>query len=277
MNNAAKDGRESEVRRILEENKEVRIDWTDFHGWTVLHHACLHDHDQTVSLLLAHPDIEISKKTNGGSTPFFLACSHGALKGVRLLLKEDDVFFNDPRNDGRTPLWRAAFFGHHEVIRWWIASGRAIHPGRSPILSNNALGIARMRGNTEVVSLLERFRANQTQTRHDIRKELGWFEETAAEVFALVVFFCDGLLDIEAGDLAEDARFFRMARELPMDLQMVLCYRVVESTGENIPGEQRGGLQATGKETPAVTTVCIFFFSFLSFSLIMIHWKHSTK
>jgi hypothetical protein len=35
------------------------------------------------------------------------------------------------------------------------------------------------------------------------------------------------------------ARFFKIMKELPMELQMVLCHRVVGSVGGNIPGTQR--------------------------------------
>ena len=90
-----------------------------------------------------------------------------------------------------------------------------------------------------MVSLLERFRDHQEEIRNEIRKELGWFDETAAEMFALVVFLSDGLLKIEEENTAATPRFFRIAKELPLELQMILCYRVVGSSGEIIPGEQR--------------------------------------
>ena len=90
-----------------------------------------------------------------------------------------------------------------------------------------------------MVSLLERFKVNPTQTRHEVRVELGWFEENAGEIFALVVFLSDGLLDITEESMTGATRFFRIAEQLPLELQMVLCYRVVGSKGENIPREER--------------------------------------
>lgn len=106
---------------------------------------------------------------------------------------------------------------------------------------NDAIGAAKKNGETEIVSLLERLKANPTQTKKEARKELGWFE-VSAEMFALVVLLCDGLLKIKEENLTGATgatRFFRMAKEMPMELQMVFCHRVVGSTGENIPGEQR--------------------------------------
>ena len=141
-------------------------------------------------------------------------------------------------NDGYTPLYYAAYYGHLEVIKWWIASGREMDLGQPGNEKNDAIGGAKKRGKTEVVSLLERFKGNPDQTRSEIRKELRWFGEEA-EFFALVIFLSDGLLEIKAETRSEAARFFRMARELPMELQMVLCHRVVGSMRMNIPGEQR--------------------------------------
>jgi hypothetical protein len=71
-----------------------------------------------------------------------------------------------------------------------------------------------------------------------VRVKLGCFDEMTAEMFALVVFLCDGLLELEAKNMSGAARFLRVARDLPMELQMILCYRVVESASLNIPGEK---------------------------------------
>jgi hypothetical protein len=101
---------------------------------------------------------------------------------------------------------------------------------------NDAIGNAKRNGKTEVPSLLERFKMNPDQTRSEIRKELGWFEEMAAEIFALVVFLCDGLLEIRKENMSGTARFMRMAKRLSMELQMALSFRVVGSMRLNISG-----------------------------------------
>jgi len=55
-------------------------------------------------------------------------------------------------------------------------------------------------------------------------------------MFALVVFASDGFLEFRKGQEADapTTRFFRIAGQLPMELQMVLCYRVVGRTHEGI-------------------------------------------
>ena len=107
---------------------------------------------------------------------------------------------------------------------------------------STALEIAREEGETEVVSLLERFLTNSAQTRHEVRVKLVP-DEVAAEVFALTVFLCDELLRFKpASHLAATpdhattaaTRFFVIAKRLPMELQMILCHYVVGSTKQNI-------------------------------------------
>jgi len=55
-------------------------------------------------------------------------------------------------------------------------------------------------------------------------------------MFALVVFVSDGLLEIK-DTTTTAARFFSIARRLPLELQMMLCHRVVGSAKEIIPGK----------------------------------------
>ena len=55
-------------------------------------------------------------------------------------------------------------------------------------------------------------------------------------MFALVVFVSDGLLEIK-DTTTTAARFFSIARRLPLELQMMLCHRVVGSAKEIISGK----------------------------------------
>jgi len=90
-----------------------------------------------------------------------------------------------------------------------------------------------------VVTLLERFKENPVETRHALRMELGYLDELAAEVFALVVFVSDGLLRVNDQSTAlPTTRFFAIAAQLPLELQMVLCFHQVGSAKEIIPSKE---------------------------------------
>ena len=137
-----------------------------------------------------------------------------------------------------TPLWHAASYGHLEVIKWWIASGREMNLGTPGEYTTNAIGRAEKYGKTEVVTLLERFKSDASKTRSEVRLELGLIDELAAEMFALVVFVSDGLLQInDTTTPTSAARFFKVVTQLPLELQMVLCYRMVGSAKEIVSGK----------------------------------------
>ena len=88
-----------------------------------------------------------------------------------------------------------------------------------------------------MVTLLEGFKSDATKTRHGMRVKLGLLDDLAAEMFALVVFVSDGLLQIKDTAQTPEARFFNVVGHLPLELQMVLCFRLVGSGKEIIPGK----------------------------------------
>ena len=78
--------------------------------------------------------------------------------------------------------------------------------------------------------------ANPVLTRYELRVKLGVLDALAAEVFALTIFLCDDLLQLKPAidddtpnPVSATTRFFVIASKLPMELQMILCHRVVGS------------------------------------------------
>ena len=146
---------------------------------------------------------------------------------------------NEPDRNEYIPLMVAASWGRLNVIKWWIVSGREMDlgkPGDDDM--TDAIGMAKKRRKTEVVTLLERFK-NPVKTRRSVRVELGLLDELAAEMFALVVFVSDGLLQTDdATTPSPAARFFFIVAQLPLELQMVLCYRVMGSSKVIIRGKE---------------------------------------
>jgi len=210
-------------------------------GHTLLHFACSEGYRSAViPLLLAHPDIDANAKNIYRHTPFNYSSWNGRTSCVREMLRDSRVNPNEPDDDGYTPLWHVAVNGHLDVINWWIASGREMDLGKpGDVDKTDAIGVAKEEGNTEVVTLLERFKENPLETRHMVRVELGWYDEAAAEMFAMVVFVSDGLLQInDATTTTPAARFFNIATQLPLELQMVLCFRQVGSAKEIIAGKE---------------------------------------
>jgi hypothetical protein len=229
-------GKVEDVKKFLEENPTFNVNED-----LALHVACHYGHHEIVSVLGAYLQMNVNQKDIIGYTPFLLGCYWGKVEVVKVLLKDSRVDINMTDDDERTPLWCASYWGYVEVIEWVIAlRGDELDLDKKgkyylDEIEYTTIEIARKENKTEVVSLLERFMANPTQTRHELRVELGLVDEDAAELFAMTVFLCDDFLRLkEANSPAAPLRFFNVASQLPMELQMVLCYRVFGSSKENI-------------------------------------------
>ena len=100
------------------------------------------------------------------------------------MLKDSRVKVNEPDKYGTTPLWHAAANGHLEIIKWWVASGRERDLGKpGDVYKTDAIGVAK---ETEVVTLLERFEGDASQTRSEVRKELGYLGMVLGFVLVLI-------------------------------------------------------------------------------------------
>jgi len=79
-------------------------------------------------------------------------------------------------------------------------------------------------------NLIESFDLDPDATRQQLRELPELRDPFISDLYALVIFLCDDLLTMSAGSstssLHKAARFFQIARCLPMELQMVLCNRV---------------------------------------------------
>jgi len=237
MKAAVKEGDAQKVAELMKQDPGFDVNMLDEYGVTLLHYACLGDSSPAViPLLLAHPGIDVDVKNSYGQTPFYYACN-GRPSCVREMLKDFRVKVNEPDKYGYTPLFWAARNGHLDVIRWWIVSEREMDFGKPGEWKTDAVGVARLTGKKEVVTLLERFKSDVAKTRFVMRVELGLLDGLAAEMFALMVFVSDGLLQVK-NTTTPAARFFRIIRSLPLELQMVLCFRLVGSGKDIIPGKE---------------------------------------
>ena len=249
LTNAADAGRLEDVEALLRDNPDIDVNWDG--SWlarTALHSASHGGHVEVVKLLLAHPAINVNCEDKYGVTPFSLGCLNGQMSIVDLLLKDPRVDVTLADRDECTPLRYASRWGSLEIAERLIASGRDLgdlnKKGRHYQDSKeySAIEIARKMTEWEVVSLLERFMENPTQTLHELRVKLGGLDALAAELFALTVFLCDDLLQLKPAPVATNPaavdaaaiHFFSVISKLPMELQMILCHRAVGSMRQNI-------------------------------------------
>lgn len=233
---AAKSGNVEEMKKIIAENPNIDVNgWCEDHYFTALHSACLEDHGKVVALLLDHPDVRVNEEDEYGWTPFLTACAYESLSCIRLLLRDPRVSVNQPDATVRTPLWHSVRNGNLDAMKLCIASGKELTLGRVGEKRVEVFRIVEEKTKKRVTSLLKKFQDNPRKTRDMIRMRLGGYDELAADFFSLVVFLCDGLLDLQKQTSSGAVRFFQIASRLPVEIQMILCLRVARSCGENIP------------------------------------------
>jgi hypothetical protein len=234
LSNAARNGDIKTVKSILN-HKRVNVNWKDV-SWqgTPFYLACHYGKKEIVSLLLSHPDVLVNEPRHAGSTPFLSACYHHRIDCAKLLIDDDRVDLNMRNNSGYSPLSVAAQDGSIEIIKYWIASGKKMDLGDPGDAFNDP--IEQAKEYPTIVKILERVRDDLPNVTHEVRMELGWYHKRAAECYASIVFLCDGLLEIKKEN-GPEARFFRIASKLPLEIQMILCHRTIGSEGNNIPSK----------------------------------------
>jgi len=167
-------GNVAAVKKILRGNPSLSINWRrSGDGWSALHLASATGNQDLVTIVLAHPVINVNVETTQGDTPFMLACLNGHTATARLLLKDSRfVKPNQPGSGGFSPLRNVAYGGHLDIIIWWIVSGREMDVGQRGNEKTDAIEAARSQGKSDVVSTLERFVANPPQARDQLKRML---------------------------------------------------------------------------------------------------------
>ena len=197
---AAHAGNVMEAINVLRNNPSLDVNWMRLRGgersFGIFFDAAIHtSSDAIISILLAHPDIDVNRQNESGRTTFMIACLNESISCIRVLLTDARVKVSEPDLEGSTPLCCAARSGYLDAIKWWIASGREMDLGTPGNEKTDAVGEAKEKGKTSVVTLLERFKENQVRTRIEIMAELGITGE-AASILELHMYVWPGFESI---------------------------------------------------------------------------------
>jgi hypothetical protein len=220
-----------------------------------------------MSLLLAHPDIDVNCKDKKGFTPWFLSTRLKNFEFIKLLMNDKRVDVNQPHPDTGRSVFELAYLAEwvhsfsNFVIRWLVAlRGNELVIDRRVRMHSDTLRpeMTITEFTLEVQDSITRsFGKNPEDDRERqilldlgkdrpraiarVRRELGGFPECGvADLFACVIFFADDFLREAAPSVHSDGsvavsqvrRFFCMVRRLPMELQMMICNRAFELAGD---------------------------------------------
>jgi len=213
--------------------------------WTHLHEAATDGDVESMKLLLASPGLDVNLRSTRGCTPLFCACIRSRLDIVRLLLADPRVDVNIGDIDEWHAVWIACRFDSLAILQHLLACGkylRCTKLGRYNGEWITPLQIARLSNSVRCLSLMRRILDDESRARYEVRVELGMLDVIVADLYALIIFWCDGLLafsgrrpTISLG--RQDIRvrrFFGMSKRLPIDLQMLLCHRIYGSPAQNV-------------------------------------------
>ena len=135
-------------------------------GWTPLHIASQRGHEAIVDALLAHSDIRVN--TPGGrdcSIALLVAVAGGHLGVVRRLLATTHGIsgVNHSNMMRATPILQAVVNGHTDIVRLLLEQPVAVDIDTAIFGSLNPEALARVRGHTAIVALLQEYRTRQSE------------------------------------------------------------------------------------------------------------------
>ena len=135
-------------------------------GWTPLHIASGRGHEAIVDALLAHSDIRVN--TPGGrdcSIALLVAVAGGHLGVVRRLLATTHGVngVNHSNMMSATPILQAVVNGHTDIVRLLLEQPVAVDIDTAIFGSLNPEELARVRGHTAIVALLQEYRTRQSE------------------------------------------------------------------------------------------------------------------
>ena len=231
-----------ELANLVHAHPSVNINWKNELGSTPLLQACYFGHHSIVATLLAHPHIDVNFPNILGQSPLLIACKRSGTQVVLQLLNDPrvDVNLADSSSQACSPLWFVAATNRIGLLRWILAlRGTQLDLARR-CKKTTALQIAVENGFTKTASLLRDFAATPYQVMQRLQTQLGVCPSAVAHnIFAMIVFLCENLLAISVSSSSSSPksaarRFFAIAVQLPIELQMSLCHRVQGSSRDII-------------------------------------------
>ena len=151
------------IEKALQQGANVNE--KDLWGHTSLFYSCRYNHMEIVQLLLQQHEIFVNCSGNDNNySPFF--ASNGQTESILILLADGRVDVNWRNKLGETILAGACLRGYTKTVKLLLSSGRSV------VVSERLLDIARMGNKHFIVSILKDYQDNPIQTQRLLRKQL---------------------------------------------------------------------------------------------------------
>jgi len=149
---AARNGHTETVTALLAA-PDVEVNSADGTGYTALMRAAVEGYIEAVTALLAAPSLDVNAADGFGTTALMLAAEEGHTRTVRALLAAPGLDVNAATGLGWTALMRAAVGGHTETV-WALLATPGLDVNTATDAGVTALMLSATRGHTATVRAL---------------------------------------------------------------------------------------------------------------------------
>ena len=232
----------SKVKKLIFENPDLDINVVGC--FAPLHAIVANGNKELFEIFLSHPEVDVNIRNGNDHTPLMTIEMNTYLEMFLMLLKHPkiDVYCKD--SSGNSIFYDICISGCIEGLLWWVALGfkidfksdevksaydRMIEYERLRAVLERGKKSSRFYNYPKMRELLNLYRNDKDKAVFESKYRVGNESVLSTVLFSLVVFLCDGFLKVKAEENSETARFFRIASKLPMEIQMILCYRVFRS------------------------------------------------
>ena len=212
------------------ENGFSKINDKNDYQCTLFYLACYYGYYDIVKYLTGIPEFtSLNDKDENGNTPLLVACGHDHTNTVIHLLTFDNLTtLNDKSFGGKTPFMWARVKGNIDIVKELLKRKDIDISGDVDLYYSHE-------NKNKIKKIIKQYKSNPIGTRQQLI--LGEY----LNVFRLIVFLCDGFLELtNNAQNKKAAQFFNIVRRLPMELQMKIVYAMVNSSMNNINGKAFG-------------------------------------
>jgi len=225
-----------QIVAFVRDHPEYDLNLPETEGtFTAFMYACGHNQIDVIRALVHFfpGRLDLNQRDSSGWTPVMFSCVRSAFLDVaKFLICHPDVRLDVVTNAGDCILHLVG--ANLELLRWVLATNKPLtlnwaHMDDRYSKAPSSQNLAQCR------AILEGFHRNEGLARHQARLEIGPgpFDARWLDTYAIMIFISDGLLQMCAVLTLvvrqDTGRFFGMGQRLPLDLQMVLCRRLVGS------------------------------------------------
>jgi len=257
LSQASADGKDNVVSELLatlkkENQADIQIlNWRNPYeeGRSSLHRASFFDHVTTVKLLMQHPGVDVNARDDNGCSALWWACYYGCLDTLAFLLRDRRVDCVLSSFKSVTPLEVAILKDECDAVKLLLASRRKVAEFKTGV-GDLRLYWRKQENSILMETILGKYMKEPVKTAREWQLELNFLPNSqvlASEIFSIIILHCDGYLkekevssqenihfkygyeriDSECTLSQNRRRFFNIAAQFPIELQMVLSNRMV--------------------------------------------------